>query len=405
MNAHAPAPEESALPPEFERIRKVAWKVAAVGGVVSVASWILGSERFAQSYLVAFLFWLGISASCLAAVLLHHLVGGLWGFVIRRPAEAGAKNLPLMMVLFIPIALSLRSLYPWANTSALSHHLQQKTAYLNVGFFLGRAAFYFLFWSGLAIFLNRSADAQDQTSDPGPTRRRQFISGPGLALFFLTFTFAMMDFGMSLEPEWFSTIYGPMLLVGSVLGTLSFLVIVTSRLADREPLSEVATATGFHDLGNLMLAFTMLWAYMSFSQYLITYSGNLTEEISWYLHRSLGLWRVIAICLIFFHFFAPFFLLLSRDRKRNAKALAKVGAALLVMRFVDLTWLVVPSKVVTSNVEVITLLVALPGAMAAVGGLWVATFIRSLQSRPLLPNHNDPLLTAVLEHHGHGEGH
>ncbi len=403
MNAHAPT-KDASLPAGFESARQLALKVAIVGAGISLVCWLVSGEKFAQSYLVAYMFWLGISASCLAAVLLHHLVGGIWGFIIRRPAESGAMNLPLMAALFIPIALSLSKLYPWANAEYLSHHhhVQLKTAYLNVPFFIGRIAVYLLLWSGFTIFLVRNANAQDKTSDPAPTRRRQFLSGPFLALFFVTFTFAVMDLGMTLEPDWYSTIYGPMVLVGEVLATLSLMVIVTSKLADREPLSQVATAEGYNDLGNLMLAFTMLWAYMSFSQYLISYSGNIAEEVTWYLHRSVGLWRVTAVGLMIFHFFVPFFLLLSRDRKRNAQALAKVGVAILVVRFVDVIWLVVPSKPVDSSFQAIMLLVSLPAAMAAVGGIWVASFIRNLQSRPLLPSSDDPLLTAVLEHHGEG---
>ncbi|WP_422924306.1 hypothetical protein [Singulisphaera sp. PoT] len=409
MNAHATehAPAAVGLPPGFEHARHLAWRVAIIGGLVSLLPLVFSTTRFAQSYLVAFLFWFGISAASLGAVLLSHLVGGLWGFLIRRPAEAAARNFPLLVLLFIPIALTLGYLYPWANSDYMEHHhhVQQKAAYLNKTFWLGRMAFYFLLWSGLTAFLVRLADAQDRTTDPKPTRTRQFFSGPGLGLFFLTFTFAAMDLGMSLEPDWYSTIYGVMVLVGSVLATLSFMVILTSKLADREPLKEVATKTGFHDLGNMMLGFTMLWAYMSFSQYLITYSGNLTEEIIWYLHRSVGIWRVIAVCLIVFHFFVPFFLLLSRDRKRNAQALAKVGLAILVMRFVDLTWLVVPSQAVTSTVEWIMLLIALPATMAAVGGVWLGSFLGKLEARPLLPSRNDPLLLATLEHHEHKNKH
>jgi hypothetical protein len=205
----------------------------------------------------------------------------------------------------------------------------------------------------------------------------------------------MIDWGMSLEPDWYSSMYGPMLLIGQVLTALAVLIIVSTWLVRRGRMVEVGTPQGFHDLGNLLLAFVMLWAYLSFSQYLITWSGNLAEEIPWYLRRSAGGWRAVAASLILFHFFVPFFLLLSRDRKRNAPALAAVASALLLMRLVDVCWLILPAF------EAPNLVVFWPvlPAMLGVGGLWAAVFLARLGSRPLVPL-NDPSLAAVLEHHG-----
>jgi hypothetical protein len=378
-------------------IRQRALYSAAGGWVLCLLAWLVQPQWLFPSYLVAFLFWVGISVSCVALLMLHRLVGGLWGFVVRAPAEAGAMTVPLMALLFVPIALGLRYLYPWADPSEAAKDplIQAKVKYLNVNFFLIRAVIYFVIWSGLAAIMIRGARAQDRTTDTAPTRRLQTVSGPGLALYFLAVTFAVVDWGMSLEPDWFSTIYGPMLLVGWVLGMLATMIIVASKLADLEPLKEVATHEGFNELGNLLLAFVMLWAYMSFSQYLITWSGNLAEEVPWYLRRSEGGWRVVAFALIVFHFFVPFFLLLSRDRKRNSRALARVAVAILVMRFIDNIWLVLPAFK-APNVLVFWPVVP---AMLAVGGLWVAVFAGRLRTGPLLP-HNDPQLAAALEHHG-----
>jgi hypothetical protein len=385
------------LPPDLDGLRRRAWACAAIGGVLCAVAWAVNPARFVQSYLVGFLFWVGISAACLAVVMLHQLVGGLWGFLVRRPAEAGASTLPWMALLFLPIALGLRSLYPWADPSRVraDEVIRIKTGYLNPGFFLVRAAIYFGVWSLLALAFNRWSAQQDRDGDPGPSRRLQGMSGPGLVLYFLAVTFAMIDWGMSLEPDWFSSIYGAMLLVGQVLATLAVLILVASRLAEDRRMERVATAEAFNDLGNLLLAFVMLWAYMSFSQYLITWSGNLADEIPWYLRRSAGGWRAVAAGLILFHFFVPFFLLLSRGRKRNPRALARVCWAILVMRLVDICWLILPAFEAPRMLD----FWAVVPAMLGIGGLWVALFLGRLGSRPLLPLH-EPLLAATLEHHG-----
>jgi hypothetical protein len=216
-----------------------------------------------------------------------------------------------------------------------------------------------------------------------------------MVAYFLAVTFAMIDWGMSLEPDWYSSIYGVMLLVGQVLATLAILIIVTAWLSETKPLAEVATPQAFNDLGNLLLAFVMLWAYMSFSQYLIIWSGNVAEEIPWYLRRSVGGWRAVAVSLIAFHFFVPFFLLLSRDRKRNAGALATVCVPILFMRFVDINWVILPAFSARNMLEFWSVVPAFVG----IGGIWIAVFFNRLGARPLLPR-NNPQLKAALEHHG-----
>ena len=404
MNAHVDSSAAApALAPRIEPIRRRALAAAALGGGLCLAAALISPARFFPSYLVGFFFWLGISTGCVAVVMLHRLVGGIWGFAVRRPAEAGAMTVPLMALLFIPIALGLRYLYPWADPSRVRADklLQIKAEYLNVGFFLGRAVLYFAIWTALALLLNRGSQRQDRNGNNDSNRISgwlQNLSGPGLVLYFLAVSFAMIDWGMSLEPHWFSSIYGAMLLVGQVLSTLAALIIVASWLSETEPLQRAATSEAFNDLGNLLLAFTMLWAYMSFSQYLITWSGNLAYEIPWYLRRSAGGWRLVAVCLIVFHFFVPFFLLLSRDRKRNPRALAMVAVAILVMRLIDNVWLIIPAF---SGATILEYWAVLP-AFFGIGGLWVALFLWRLGSRPLLPT-NDPQLVAALEHHGHGE--
>ncbi|WP_406694697.1 hypothetical protein V5E97_26950 [Singulisphaera sp. Ch08] len=394
------APDNQHLHPPLDRVRRIAARLAIAGAVLCLLAWLVNPARFFQSYLVGFMFWVGISVACLAVIMVHHLVGGLWGFTIRRPAEAGALTVPLMALLFLPIVLGMRYLYPWTDPSVLAAHpvVRAKVQYLNTDFFLIRALIYFVIWTALALILNWGSRVQDRVEDPYPTHRLQTLSGPGMVLYFLTVTFAAVDWGMSLEPEWFSSVYGVMLLVGHVLATLALFTIVATWFSETKPLAEVATPQAFNDLGNLLLAFVMLWAYMSFSQYLITWSGNLAEEIPWYLRRSVGGWRPIAAILIVFHFFVPFFLLLSQDRKRKARALTKVCIAILFMRFVDNTWLYLPAFQARSILEFWSVV----PAFAAIGGTWMVVFLNRLEARSLLPR-NNPQLTAALEHHGHGD--
>jgi len=384
--------------PKLDLAKRKAATFGAVGLGLCALAWLLQPDRFYQSYLVAYLFWVGISVGCLAVIMVHYLVGGLWGFTIRRPAEAGTQTIPLMALFFLPIILGMKSLFIWADPHHVEAdpHLQNKALYLNVNFFLVRALIYFVIWGGLAWVLNWGSRVQDRVESPYPTDRLKNVSGPGMVLYFITLTFAMVDWGMSLEPEWFSSIYGAMLLVGQVLASLCVLILVTDWLSKSEPeLHEVTTPQAYNDLGNLLLAFVMLWAYMSFSQYLITWSGNLAEEIPWYLKRSVNGWRPVAIALIVFHFFVPFFLLLSQDRKRKIEALKKVAIAILFMRCVDQIWLILPAFE-AKNILVFWSVIP---AFVGIGGIWLAFFFSRLGARPLLPR-NNPQLTAALEHHG-----
>ena len=274
-----------------------------------------------------------------------------------------------------------------------------KHGYLNLPFWSVRAALYLGLWNGIAWLVRRNSVAQDVTVDPAPTRRNQTIAAPGLILLFVSVTFASIDWMMSIEPTWYSSIYGVMIIIGWVLSALTAMTVVSSRLAERGLLKEVAFPVGFHDLGNLTLAFVMLWAYMTFSQYLIIWSGNITEELPWYLKRSLGLWRYVCIALMLVHFFIPFFVLLVRENKREANRLWKIGVWILVIHLVNDVWLIVPAFPRRQWAQV---LLVVP-AFAAVAGIWFWSFVGNLTSRPLVPRH-DPLLEAALEHHRNGGG-
>ncbi len=399
--ASPPKISESALPQWLAPTRQRAWMVGGAGTLLALVLAFAMPRVFLPAYLSAYAFVLGISVGSLAILLLHHLVGGQWGFLIRRPLEAATMTLPWMALLFLPIAAGARGFYDWADPEIVANSaaLTFKHGYLNLPFWLFRAALYLGLWNAIALLVQRNSRMQDNTEDPAPTRRNQTIAAPGLIVLFVTVTFATIDWMMSIEPTWYSSIYGVMILVGWVLSALTAMTIVSSWLSTRGLLQEVALPVGFHDLGNLTLAFVMLWAYMSFSQYLIIWSGNIAEELPWYLSRSDGLWRYICIILMVFHFFVPFFLLLVRENKRESSRLWKIGAFVLVMQLVNTVWLIVPAY---KNYQWVQVLLVAP-ALAAVAGVWVWSFTGNLTSRPLVPRH-DPLLQEAIEHHGHGGG-
>jgi hypothetical protein len=393
------------LQPRLERVQSLALAGGSAGLVVSLAGIGIWPRIFFPPYLVALLFWVGLALGCASITMLHHLVGGMWALPIRRPLEAGALCLVPMAVLFLPIVFGLSVLYPWAQSSFVAHHpeLSHKFAhYLNPGAFTLRAVADFALWIVLALLLNRWSIQQDRALDDGPTRRLQNLSGPGLGILFLTGTFAVIDWGMSLEPAWYSTIYGAMVIVGWGLETFAFMIAVAVLLSKYEPIASVATPEVLNDLGNLMLAFVMLWAYMAFSQFLIVWAGNLVEEIPWYLRRTRGGWEWVALALVLFHFFGPFLFLLFRDNKRRARYLLVMAAAVVLMHLLDLSWLVLPAPGDPIRPTIPWASLALvPVTTFGLGGIWVWTFVWALLGKPLVPRHDLTINPALeLSHRG-----
>ncbi|MDA0747622.1 MAG: hypothetical protein O2954_13960 [bacterium] len=383
-------------------------KLALLVGVVALAACaggaMLAPEQFYRSYLVGYLFWVGIALGCLALLFLHHLVGGGWSYLIRRQLEAGSRTFPLLAVLFVPVVLGMHELYVWthADVVAADEVLKHKQAYLNELFFIGRAVVYFLVWSLLSFLLSRWSLMQDRTADPMLSQRMQKLSGPGLLVFALTVTFASVDWVMSLEPHWFSTIYGMIFMIGQGLATLALTILFSIRLSDRKPLSEVMSPRYLKDLGTLMFAFVMLWAYLSFSQYLIIWSGNLPEEIPWYIQRAQGGWQWVALLLLLLHFALPFSLLLSRHIKRRAKVLGTIAGLMLAMRLVDLFWYIAPAfgghGHGASELHVHWMDVLAP---VGIGGIWLWFFIRELNGKALMPLHDPNMEETFAGAEGH----
>jgi hypothetical protein len=360
---------------ELDRLRRRAGAVGVVALGLCVVGALASPAQFFHSYLMGFLLWLGVALGCMAIAMLHHLSGGAWGQAIRPLLEAGTRTIPLMPILWLPLLLGLPTLYLWAQPEAVAADplLQHKQVYLNVPFFLGRAAVYFAFWVGLALLLTRRGPArQGGEGDAAPRLRR--VSTIGLIVYVLTATFSAIDWVMSLEPHWFSTMFGVLIIGGQGLGAFAFVVASTVFLFDRLPFARDMRPSDFHDLGNLILAFVMLWTYFAFSQFLIIWSGNLPEEIPWYVHRLDGGWQWIALSLVIFHFAIPFLLLLSRTTKRAARTLGVVALGLVAMRLVDLFWLIAP-ELHQEGLDVHWLDVMAP---LGIGGIWLAVFTTQL---------------------------
>jgi Ni/Fe-hydrogenase subunit HybB-like protein len=406
---------EAAPPAELESVQQRSLIIGAVGLVLLAVGIFINPKQFFHSYLLGYVFWTGIALGCLAILLLQHLTGGGWGLVIRRFLEAGAKTLPLMAILFLPIVIDLfwgRHLYIWSNPEAVKvdEILKHKALYLNAPFFVVRTVIYFAIWLGMAQVLNRWSLEQDKAGAANAmelNHKFQKIAGIGVLVFGLTITFASFDWLMSLDPHWFSTIFGLLFLAGQVLSAFAFVIIVASLFADRKPLHGVLLPHHFHDLGKLLLAFVMIWAYFSLSQYLIIWSANLPEEIPWFLHRLEGGWRYLSIGIILLHFALPFVLLLSRGRKQNHRRLIIVAVLVLVMRFVDLFWIVAPEyahepKIIKDQFSAHGFHMSLfdIAAPIGVGGIWLWLFLNNLRAKPLLPVH-DPYLQEALHHAGH----
>lgn len=451
------------------RIQKPAL-LAGLAGLALCAVGLLVSmkhpEQVFRAYLYSYMFWVGLPLGCLALLMLQHLTGGNWGLIIRRMLEAGSRMLPLMAVLFIPVLLGIGWLYVWDNPDlahaehpeeaavhaeaahdadadaatavapviekhdddsigqqelaapapdAPVHRSHFKEWWLQRGFFMIRAVCYFAIWIFFALLLNKWSSDEDRVDDDRIRRRMQLLSGPGILLYGITVTLAVFDWVMSLDPHWYSTLYGMLFIVGQALSALCACVLLITLLSGFYPFTEVLTRSLLNDLGNLMLTFVMLWAYLSFSQFLIIWTGNVAEETPYYIYRTSTGWKYLALFLILCHWFFPFCILLARFSKRSARILGTLAAIILVMRFIDLLWVIIPSFAQVQGHHMADkgggstgisflnfwLYIAAP---VGIGGVWLFFFITQLKRRPLLPP-NDPRLEDLHAVAAHGGGH
>jgi hypothetical protein len=373
-------PERSA---ELQRLQWQALVVGVVAWIVCIVGAVFSPTQFFRAYLTAYLFYLGIAHGCFAILMIYYLTGGAWGYLSRRVMEAGMRTLPLLAVLFVPVACGVGNLYLWAQPEAVaaSKELQHKQLYLNPPFFWGRAALYFILWVGTAYLLSLWSRREAETGDPRYLRRLETLSGPGLIVYGVTITFAAVDWIMSLTPAYRSTIIGPVFASGELLSGQAFVLLVLAWLVWRPPLANAISLEALNDLGNLLFTFLVIWAYTSYFQFMLIWIANLPYDIIWYLARGRDGWQWVGAALAALEFAVPFFLLLSRDVKRRPRALAWVAGLLLFMHLVFQYWQVMPSFPGTTIgqhwMDFVTPL--------AVGGPWLACFLWQLGRYPVLP--------------------
>ena len=362
--------------------------LAAVAGALATGTgyFVAGREQFFQSYLMAFLFVLAFACGSLGFLMIHHLVIGRWGFVIQRPLEAASRTFPLLVVLFIPVLLGLTDLYAWARPEALHDHvLAKKAGYLNANGFYLRAALYFAVWLVLSYFLSAWSRRQDE--NPGQAKalelRMRKLSGIGLVVFGIVTTGAAVDWIMSIEPKWYSSIFGALVMVGQGLSAMCLMALLMHRLKKVAPFDRQVTPQQFHDIGNFMFSFTILWTYMGIAQYIIIWSGNLPEEVEYYLHRQQGGWAGVALAITLLGFVLPFLLMLFKSNKRRSHVLAGIAVLVLLVRLLDLLWMVTPVFRHSFHLHWLD-----GAAWVGLTGVWLVAFFRQLSARPPLPLHD-----------------
>lgn len=400
-------------PEDVKRWRSIALGVGGIGSLVVLGTALIVPdlrEQALRSWLLGFVFWGGIGIGSIGILLLQYLTGGAWGVVSRRVLEAGARTLPVIFVLFIPLAIGVAtaSVYSWTHLEPTEEVMQHRGWYMTSWGWIARSVIYFILLGVMVWYLNRSSVDQDNAGRAEDAAKHLIqasrFSGPTMVFFALIVTFASVDWVMMLDPRFFSTIYGMLFIAGWALSCFCFVVLILAALSDKAPMDRVLGKRHFHDLGKLMLALVMVWAYFNFSQFLIIWSGNLPEETVWFLTRMKGVWGWIGVALIFFHFAFPFLVLLHQDFKRKAKWLATLAVFILIMRVVDMLYLIGPNPRISMPNEVrgtfIVSWLDLVGPIA-VGGIWLWAFFDQLTKRPLAPV-NDPYFEPAVEH---GRGH
>ncbi len=399
-------------PEELGRWRTIA---LGIGGILSLV--ILGiavispenREQALRSWLLGFLFWGGIGIGSLGVLMLQYLTGGAWGIVVRRFVEAGSRTLPIILLLFIPLAVGITSLYEWTHLPITDPVMAHRGWYMTASGWIFRSVIYFVIWGVMVYLLNNWGGKQEQSTTYEESAeylgKATAFSGPAMVIYALVVTFAVVDWVMTLDPHWFSTIWGLLFVVGWGLSCFCFVVAILSYLSDKAPMNRVLGKRHFHDIGKLMLALVMVWAYFNFSQYLIIWSGNLPEETGWYLTRTKDGWNIVGFVLLAFHFAFPFLILLTRDIKMRAKWLAILAIFILVMRNIDMFYLVSPNPRIATHGESLGLLASFSWmdivAPIAVGGIWLWYYFGELMKRPLVPT-KDPFFENAIEH---GKGH
>ena len=377
------------------KLGNIALTVGIVGLAASAVGYFQDSHQFYFSYLVAFFFWMTVALGALFFNLLHHLTRASWSTVLRKLTESMMSTIPFMFVMMIPVLLGMHELYHWTHEDVLATDiiLQNKAAYLNIPFFIIRVVFYFAVWSIMTLILTKNSAKQDIKHEDSILARMRKYSAPGMMLFAFTITFAAFDWLMSLEPHWFSTIFGVYIFCGTFISMLAFTIIMVRYQNIKGAFDGIVTVEHRHTLGKLLFAFTIMWAYMGFSQYLLIWYANMPEETFWYLQRWEGSWRTLSIILPIAHFGLPFVALIPQAAKRSGNWLLMMAFYMLLMRYMDLYWIAMPTHspdgIHYSWIDIST--------MAGIGGIFIWLFWRKYTSGAAVPV-NDPGLKVSMEH-------
>lgn len=397
LETNVPVPEFR-LGARAAGIERIAGVVGVIGILLCILGFFVNRTVFFQSYLFAFIYWGGFAIGGLGVLLMGHTVGGRWCATARRFLEAQMRTLWLVALLVIILLFGLHDLYPWTHPNTFSdlgtrQVLYHKHGYLNVPFFIGRVIIYFAVWWFWGMRVRNMADRQDQTGDPTLRERMRAFSAPGVLVFVLTASFAYIDWILSADAQFFSTVYGAMILIGDVLQcfALTILVMIFTSRGDR--FGGRINAVVLHDLGNLMFAFTIFWTYLTASQLIIVWPANLPQELVWYLDRVHGFWKYFALVTALSMFAIPFLALLSQARKRDPRRLMKVCIWLLIARIIDIYWIVEP----TYRTHGFWLYWTDFAAFFGVGGIWLYVFLGELRRRPLLPLRDPRVMTPLPE--------
>lgn len=388
--------------PQLSALAGKAKIAAIVGGVLTVLGLVLSPTTFFQSYLFAFMFWFGVTLGSTAWLMGHHVTGGGWGFLLRRQLEGASRLWPIILAMWVPIFVAVyisqfdghAGLYEWADMKVVmpDYVLNKKVGYNNIYAFVLRATICFVIWFTLAYLLNKYSRLEDSDGSPWIRHKLSMWSGLGLVLYVLTVTFATIDWVMTLEPHWFSSLWGVIFIVGQGHSTLCIMMILTKIVAGKTGLLKNVETRYFRDVGNLMLAFTLLWAYTNYSQFMIQYSANLYEEAEWFVHRTTYGWQYFGGVNIILHFVAPFFLLLMSINKVNINNFVKLAAFLVIARHIDLYYYVIPTFRETPTSFPMAFFADF-GLPLLLGGLWVWAWAVQMKkaNAPIVPVYDERL--------------
>lgn len=397
-------------PADISRLRTIALGVGGIGLLAWAVGLYFDPEQALLSWLLGFIFWAGLTFGGLGVLMLQYLTGGAWGVMLRRIAEAATRVFPVVLILFIPLAIGVYTgtVYEWTHLGPDDYTVQHRGWFMTSESWLLRSVVYFIVLGAMIYLLNNWSAEQDKAATHEEAarllERASRFSGPSMVFYCLAVTFAVVDWVMMLDPHFFSTMWGLLFIAGWALSFFCFGVIILAFLSDKAPMARVLDKRHFHDIGKLMLALVMVWAYFNFSQFLIIWSGNIPEETGWYLVRMKGAWGWMGVMLVFLHFAFPFLVLLQQDFKRKAKMLASIAAFILLMRLVDMYYLIGPNpRIDMHGLERGAFMFSWMDIVApiAIGGIWLWVFFGELMKRPLVPV-MDPFLDRAINH---GKGH